>query len=155
PLSAIFPTMLRLPALSPTPCELRKFHRLTNHAPAVRLRHWMLGVGCWMLDVVPALPRCVNRLPLVLLLASGLPSPAAVPATPGYNRDLRPILSNNCFYCHGPDEKKREAKLRLDVRDDALAEHDSGRAIVPGKPGESELLTRILSHDKNEIMPPP
>src|SRR3954463_8299817 len=72
-----------------------------------------------------------------------------------FNKDIRPILSNNCFYCHGPDEKKREAKLRLDVRENAIAEHDSGHAIVAGKPDESELLTRILSHDKDEVMPPP
>ncbi len=89
------------------------------------------------------------------LLALAAVSPAAVPDKPGYNRDIRPILSNNCFYCHGPDEKKREAKLRLDVRENALAEHDSGHAIVPGKPDESELLSRILSHDKDEVMPPP
>ena len=99
----------------------------------------------------------VHSLPLCLpvLLALGVAAPAAVPDKPGYNRDIRPLLSNNCFYCHGPDEKKREAKLRLDVRENALAEHDSGRAIVPGKPAESELLTRILSHDKDEVMPPP
>jgi hypothetical protein len=96
-------------------------------------------------------------LPLTVstLLALAVVSRAAVPDKPGYNRDIRPILSNNCFYCHGPDEKKREAKLRLDVRENALAEHDSGHAIVPGKPDESELLSRILSHDKDEVMPPP
>jgi hypothetical protein len=79
----------------------------------------------------------------------------AVPETPGFNRDIRPILSDKCFYCHGPDEKKREAKLRLDVAESAYAEHDSGRAIVPGKPGESELLARIQSHDQDDVMPPP
>lgn len=100
----------------------------------------------------PALlfPLCISTLLALALAASG-----AVPDKPGYNRDIRPIISNNCFYCHGPDEKKREAKLRLDVRDNALAEHDSGQAIVPGKPDESELLKRILSHDKDEVMPPP
>ncbi len=72
-----------------------------------------------------------------------------------FNRDVRPILSGNCFFCHGPDEKKREADLRLDVRESALADRDGVKAIVPGKPDESELLTRILSHDKDEAMPPP
>lgn len=67
-----------------------------------------------------------------------------------FNRDVRPILSDKCFYCHGPDSAKREADLRLDVRDVAVA---SG-AIVPDKPDESEMLRRILSHDPDEQMPP-
>jgi hypothetical protein len=100
--------------------------------------------------------RFLFFLPLAfLVLCADSASRAAVPERPRFNRDIRPILSNNCFYCHGPDEKKREAKLRLDLRENALAEHDSGRAIMPGKPDESELLTRILSHDKEEVMPPP
>src|SRR5262249_6783528 len=57
----------------------------------------------------------------------------------------------NCFACHGPDEKKRKADLRLDVRADALA----SKAFVPGKPGESELLKRLTSTDEKEVMPPP
>ncbi len=67
-----------------------------------------------------------------------------------FNRDVRPILSDKCFFCHGPDSAKREAELRLDVRDVAVA---SG-AIVPDKPDESEMLRRILSHDPEEQMPP-
>jgi len=67
-----------------------------------------------------------------------------------FNRDVRPILSDKCFFCHGPDSAKREAELRLDVRDVAVA---SG-AIVPDKPAESEMLRRILSHDPDEQMPP-
>ena len=100
-------------------------------------------------------PALLSSLCLSALLALTIRASAVVPDKPGYNRDIRPILSNNCFYCHGPDEKKREAKLRLDVRDNALAEHDSGHAIVPGKPDDSELLKRILSHDKDDVMPPP
>ena len=68
-----------------------------------------------------------------------------------FNRDIRPILSDNCFYCHGPDAKHREAKLRLDDRDAAVA----AGVLVPGKPAESELLARIKSHDADELMPPP
>ena len=67
-----------------------------------------------------------------------------------FNRDVRPILSDKCFFCHGPDSAKREAELRLDDRDVAVA---SG-AIVPDRPDESEMLRRILSHDLKEQMPP-
>ncbi len=68
-----------------------------------------------------------------------------------FNRDIRPILSENCYYCHGPDEKNREEDLRLDVRADAIA----SKAIVPGKPEESDLVARIDSKDEDEVMPPP
>jgi mono/diheme cytochrome c family protein len=68
-----------------------------------------------------------------------------------YNRDIRPILNDNCFACHGPDEKKRAAELRLDIREAAL----NKQAIVPGKPDESSIIKRILSTDENEVMPPP
>lgn len=73
-----------------------------------------------------------------------------------YNRDVRPILSNHCFACHGPDDKARQANLRLDQRDRALATLESGKvAIIPGKPEQSELLKRIASHDPDTVMPPP
>ena len=68
-----------------------------------------------------------------------------------FNRDIRPILSDNCFYCHGPDKNHREADLRLDVREEAI----HLKAIVPSKPSESKLLERILSLDASEVMPPP
>jgi hypothetical protein len=72
-----------------------------------------------------------------------------------FNRDIRPILSENCFQCHGFDEKARQAKLRLDQADSAYAEHDSGKPIVPGHPEQSELWRRITSTDESEMMPPP
>jgi hypothetical protein len=72
-----------------------------------------------------------------------------------FNRDIRPILSENCFYCHGQDPKHREADLRLDVRDEAVKAHDGVTAIIPGKPEQSEMLKRLLSHDADEQMPPP
>ena len=68
-----------------------------------------------------------------------------------FNRDIRPILSDNCFACHGPDSNKREADLRLDDRAAAI---ESG-AIEPGQLGSSELITRILSEDPDSMMPPP
>lgn len=73
-----------------------------------------------------------------------------------FNRDVRPILSDNCFACHGPDEKQRKAKLRLDGRDEALKPAESGdAAIVPGRPEQSALVRRIESTDGDEMMPPP
>tara|TARA_R110002095_G_scaffold214531_1_gene206706 strand:- start:16286 stop:19363 length:3078 start_codon:yes stop_codon:yes gene_type:complete len=71
-----------------------------------------------------------------------------------FNRDIRPILSDKCFACHGPDEKTREADLRLDDRASALADLDGHRAIIEGKAEESELIRRIISTDESELMPP-
>ena len=67
-----------------------------------------------------------------------------------FNRDIRPILSENCFQCHGPDEHQRKAKLRLDQRKSAVAKH----AIVPGKAAKSLLIERIVSTNAEEHMPP-
>jgi hypothetical protein len=80
---------------------------------------------------------------------------AAPPEKIRFNRDVRPILSGNCFYCHGPDPKHREAELRLDLRDTATADLGGYAAIVPGKPDESTLIKRVSSTDPDEHMPPP
>lgn len=69
----------------------------------------------------------------------------------GFNRTIRPILSDHCFQCHGPDKATRKAGLRLDERQSAL---DHG-ALVPGKPDASEIIKRITSADPEEVMPPP
>jgi hypothetical protein len=69
--------------------------------------------------------------------------PFAAPAKVKFNRDVRPILSDKCFFCHGPDPKKREADLRLDERDAAV----EAKAIVPGKAEVSEMIQRILTTD--------
>ena len=71
-----------------------------------------------------------------------------------YNRDVRPILSEKCFRCHGPDSASRQADLRLDNKDAAYAERDGSRAIVPGKLSESQVYLRITSSDDDERMPP-
>src|ERR1041385_5616969 len=72
-----------------------------------------------------------------------------------FNRDIRPILSENCYACHGPDQNKRKAGLRLDIRTNAIAELKSGNvAIVPGKPSEGKLIERITNKDDDERMPP-
>ncbi|HCS50239.1 DUF1553 domain-containing protein [Rubinisphaera sp.] len=76
---------------------------------------------------------------------------AAEPGKISFNQDVRPILSDRCYFCHGPDPAHREADLRLDDREVAL----EFLAIVPGKPDESELIRRIESHDPDEQMPPP
>src|SRR6187401_2099476 len=72
-----------------------------------------------------------------------------------YNRDIRPILSENCFFCHGPDPKTREANRRLDLRDAALADLEGMRAIVPVDLKASDVVARIESTDKDDVMPPP
>jgi hypothetical protein len=73
-----------------------------------------------------------------------------------FNEQVRPILAAHCFKCHGPDEKARKAKLRLDVADGAVKPAGSGeRPIVPGRPDESELVRRIFAEDESERMPPP
>lgn len=79
------------------------------------------------------------------------------PAAPvEFNRDIRPILSDKCFGCHGPDSGHRKAGLRLDSRDAALKPAKSGEAaIIPGDPAKSHLVQRILSGDADEVMPPP
>ncbi len=72
-----------------------------------------------------------------------------------FAREVRPILSDHCFACHGPDDRARKAGLRLDVQEGALGELESGaHAVVPRKPGDSELILRVESHDPEELMPP-
>jgi hypothetical protein len=75
----------------------------------------------------------------------------AAAAELSYNRDIRPILSDNCFYCHGPDANHRKGKMRLDIREEALKKE----AFVPGKAIESELVKRIFATDPDDLMPPP
>jgi mono/diheme cytochrome c family protein len=83
------------------------------------------------------------------------PAAAAEPPV-DFNRQVLPILSDNCFACHGPDAKTRKARLRLDTREGAFAELRSGdRAVVPGKPDESALVERITAADDHLVMPPP
>lgn len=79
----------------------------------------------------------------------------AIAAEIDFDREIRPILSENCFHCHGPDSKKRKADLRLDTRAGALADHKGLRAVVPFKADESEMIRRLLENDPDERMPPP
>ena len=95
------------------------------------------------------------RLAALFIFTCSLLTHAAELAPLKFSRDVLPILSDRCFYCHGPDEKKRKGGRRLDTLEGATALNDGVRAIVPGKLGESELIARILSTDAEEIMPPP
>src|SRR5262245_54772022 len=103
-----------------------------------------------------AMPRALLRIMLPFLAVVAVFTPAARPAAPparkvDFARDVRPILADTCFACHGPDEKTRKADLRLDTKDGLLG----GGSVVPGKPDKSELISRIATHDATELMPPP
>jgi hypothetical protein len=91
------------------------------------------------------------HLTAVLLAAVATAAEPRLPVKIEFNRDVRPILSENCFYCHGNDANHRKAKLRLDIREDALKKE----AFVPGNPDKSELVARIVAIDPDELMPPP
>ena len=98
------------------------------------------------------MPRLAPVVGLLVWCAAAAASPSAGDSRPlDFNRDIRPILSENCFYCHGQDGNKREADLRLDDRAAAI---EAG-AIVPGEPGASTILERIHSTDPDVLMPPP
>ena len=94
-------------------------------------------------------------LPLVApLLAVGLLGAADSADTVRFNRDIRPIMSDTCFHCHGFDPKSRKGGLRLDLREEALKAGKSGAlAIVPGKPDESEVIKRLFTKDEDDVMP--
>ncbi|NNM30049.1 MAG: DUF1549 domain-containing protein, partial [Akkermansiaceae bacterium] len=90
--------------------------------------------------------------PLCLLWLTSAWLPAA---EVDFNRDIRPILSDKCFACHGPDERTREAELRLDTYEGATEGGEFAIPIVPGKPDESEVMARIHATDPDDLMPPP
>jgi hypothetical protein len=91
------------------------------------------------------------RSTIALLVTAATASPLGAQERIAFNRDVRPILADHCFACHGPDKAKRKAKLRLDDRASALEK----LAIVPGKPNDSELVARVFSTDAEVLMPPP
>ena len=78
-----------------------------------------------------------------------------VPAVVDFNRDVRPVLSEKCYHCHGADEGSRKAKLRLDVRAEAVKARDGSFAIKPKDAEGSDVMTRIVTKDPDEVMPPP
>ncbi len=109
--------------------------------------------------LMPEKSHCAALFSLSLLLAA-LPANAALfgpkAAPVDFNRDIRPVMSDTCFKCHGFDDKARKGKLRLDLREEALKAGTSGKpAIVPGKPEKSEIIARLFTKDADELMPPP
>src|SRR5262245_46626218 len=90
----------------------------------------------------------------LLIFAMAPPLPAAVEKV-GFNKDIRPILADKCFACHGFDSKQRKADLRLDLPEGAYRENDGIIPIKPGDLAKSEVWTRITSTDEDEVMPPP
>jgi hypothetical protein len=91
-----------------------------------------------------------DRLLLISFLLFGISSAISAAEKPvDYTREIRPLFANSCYACHGPDENKREAKLRLDIREGAIE-----KVIVPGKSSESRLIKRITTEDEEKFMPP-
>lgn len=91
---------------------------------------------------------------LLLCLVTSIACAQQLPDRIDFNRHIRPILSNNCFECHGPDQAQRKAKLRLDTREGIFGQRKDGVPIIPGKPAESLLFQRITHPDTDERMPP-
>ena len=138
--------------------------------------HWRDALPLSLMNCRTALPLNIVLLPLVWALshvvacAAGGAEPAATgqPVTTAeaaetpevrsarveFNRDIRPILSDRCYACHGPDSGSREAGLRLDLREAAVARREGTVAIVPGQPEQSLLMERVLATDAHERMPP-
>ena len=80
--------------------------------------------------------------------------PPAKPVAVDFQREVRPILSDNCFFCHGPDQGTRMMDLRLDSKEGAFAERKAGRLLVPGNPAASLLYQRVTTGEKARTMPP-
>src|SRR4051794_17130428 len=111
-----------------------------------------------MKEPMSAVIATVRRLGLVLVTAAGFgpwPAAAAGPGRVDFAREVRPILAENCFECHGPDPRGRKGDLRLDTRDGLFGDRGGYGLVVPGKPDESELIARVVSTDSEEVMPPP
>jgi hypothetical protein len=114
---------------------------------------------CAMLRRVPLTISC-RRFPSLLVALSTIAlavQQSVVAEKLQYNRDIRPILSDRCFKCHGPDKGSRKAGLRLDIADEAYAERKKSgeHAIVPGKPEASLVCTKVFASDPDDLMPPP
>src|SRR5688572_33474996 len=102
--------------------------------------------------------RCLFAVSIASAALSAAPT-AASPSVVEFNRHIRPIMSNTCFKCHGPDVKNNKSDLRLDIAELAFAPHKNSKGrvttpIVPGKPEQSEVWRRVSAKDPGEVMPP-
>src|SRR5437588_12588449 len=90
---------------------------------------------------------------LLALLFTVCGSVACAAGTIDFNRDIQPILSENCYHCHGPDAKARKAELRLDSKEGAFRTKEGVTVVKPGDSKGSALITRVFSTDEDEVMP--
>src|SRR5262249_13718180 len=98
---------------------------------------------------------CFRAFLALSLTVSGSTTCASEPAqTVQFNRDIRPILSDNCFLCHGPAKTTRKADLRLDTREGAFEDRGDDKVIMPGNPKASHLWLRVSEEDPTKRMPP-
>ncbi|MBC7817808.1 MAG: DUF1549 domain-containing protein, partial [Planctomycetaceae bacterium] len=99
--------------------------------------------------------RCFGCCCLAVAIANvSVAADAPIPEVVEFNRDVRPILSETCYACHGPDANKREAELRLDTEAGLFGANSKTKPVVAGTPGESELIKRVTSSDSEQLMPP-
>ena len=96
----------------------------------------------------------IALVPVFMLLVPAASGSEPLPETIQFDRHVRPILADNCFTCHGPDDAQRDSELRLDTKEGAFIDLGGYRAIVPGEPAASELVRRITAEDEAERMPP-
>ncbi len=96
----------------------------------------------------------MNRFATLLVVLSLISQSRQAAAKIDFNRDIKPILSNNCFTCHGPDKEERKAGLRLDTREGAIADLGGYAAVTPGQVSASELIKRVVTENDDEVMPP-
>ena len=116
-------------------------------------------IDTWKFQRMFAVVAAMMVSSLVSLAADATSGPASesLPDVVEFNRDIRPLLSENCFFCHGPDKNKREAELRLDTEVGLLGDGKNSTkpgTVVPGNPSESELFRRISTTNSELLMPP-